>query len=570
MPKSLTRFIQIILLICLSANATLLLAQQDKIVELEKKLEGAGVKEKIFIYNQMALAALKVSADQVYEFADKAEALAIKVGSKGGLAQALNLKAKAMATRDGDERLYLRNRKLKNERRALSLFKESLNYAQQTGNTNLALDNLEHLILVSKAVGNNQQTIKYYQQFISYAKRERKFGSASLQQELNSEFKKRQRAFQVEKAKFEKSKRQLEREIAALRKEKNQLDKDKSQLSKATKQLATEKKATEAELNEKEEALTELSEEKDKIEGTLKTVKDKNENLKSEVAEVTTQLSKTELELQNAELRAVQNRIVLFSLIGLSILILMLAYLFYSRYKTKQRANDKLEEKNKIIEEEKGNSERLLLNILPANIAEELKKNGKAKARRHENVTVLFTDFKNFTKVSERLSPEKLVEELDYCFKEFDAIISKFHIEKIKTIGDSYMCANGFDNSRVNPALDMVKAATEMQVFLENYQAERKAKSLPFFEARIGIHTGAVVSGVVGTKKFAYDIWGDTVNIASRMESSGAPNRINISNDTFYHIQSYFYCTYRGQIAAKNKGAIDMYFVDKEIAAVSA
>lgn len=569
MPKTFTQFFKFLVLFFLLGTSSALLGQQSKIVELEQKLEGAGVKEKMYIYNQMSLAALKVSADQVYEYADKALDLAIRANSKGAMAQALNLKAKAMSTRDGDNRLSLRNRKLKNERRAIQLFKESLGYAKQTGNTNLALDNLEHLILVSKATGNSRQTISYYQQFIDFAKRERKFGSASLQQELNSEFKKRERAFRTEKSKFEKSKKQLTREISALRKEKNQLDKDKSSLSKATKRLTTEKKATERELDQTEEALTELSEEKTKIEGTLKTVKSKNKNLKSEVEEVTNQLSQTELELQNAELRAVQNKIVLFSLIGLSALILMLAYLFYSRYRTKQKANDELEEKNKIIEEEKGRSDDLLLNILPASIAEELKQNGHAKARQHENVTVLFTDFKNFTKVSERLSPENLVKELDHCFKAFDKISSFYHIEKIKTIGDSYMCANGLDNSRINPALDMVKAAMEMQEFLEEYKADRKSKSLPFFEARIGIHTGSVVSGVVGTKKFAYDIWGDTVNIASRMESSGEPNRVNISNDTFFYIQSNFYCTYRGQIAAKNKGDIDMYFVDKEINAVS-
>jgi class 3 adenylate cyclase len=175
----------------------------------------------------------------------------------------------------------------------------------------------------------------------------------------------------------------------------------------------------------------------------------------------------------------------------------------------------------------------------------------------------MFTDFKGFTRISEKLTPAELVTEIDTCFKAFDTIITKYNIEKIKTIGDSYMCVGGLPKANSTHAKDVVQAALEIQAFMNNHLAERLASGKEPFEMRIGIHSGSVVAGIVGLKKFAYDIWGDTVNIASRMESSGIEGKINISGATYEHVKNEFTCVYRGKIDAKNKGEIDMYFVER-------
>jgi adenylate cyclase len=209
-------------------------------------------------------------------------------------------------------------------------------------------------------------------------------------------------------------------------------------------------------------------------------------------------------------------------------------------------------------------SESLLLNILPKEIAEELKAKGSAEAKQFDEVTVMFTDFKNFTRISEKLSPVELVKEIDTCFKAFDNITSNHNIEKIKTIGDSYMCAGGLPVANKTNANDVVSAAMEIQQYVQNYFEERIKNGKEPFEIRIGIHSGPVVAGIVGIKKIAYDIWGDTVNIASRMESSGEAGKVNISGSTYELVKDKFTCTHRGKIQAKNKGEIDMYFVESE------
>jgi|688.fasta_scaffold11559_2 adenylate cyclase len=214
------------------------------------------------------------------------------------------------------------------------------------------------------------------------------------------------------------------------------------------------------------------------------------------------------------------------------------------------------------ISKEKKRSDELLLNILPEETAEELKATGSAKAKSFDLVSVLFTDFKNFTQASEKLTPEELVAEINYCYSEFDRIITKYGIEKIKTIGDSYMCASGLPVTNTTHPEDIVNAGLEMVDFIHRNKIDREAKGQPYFELRLGINSGPVVAGIVGIKKFAYDIWGDTVNTASRMESSGAVGRVNISGATYELVKEKFICSYRGKIEAKNKGTIDMYFVD--------
>lgn len=224
----------------------------------------------------------------------------------------------------------------------------------------------------------------------------------------------------------------------------------------------------------------------------------------------------------------------------------------------------KVKERTLELALEKKKSDELLLNILPEETAEELKKSGVAKAKRYESVTVMFTDFQNFTKTSEQLPPEELVQEINRYYIVFDNIISKYNIEKIKTIGDSYMCVGGLPTPNGSHARDIVLAALEFQKFMLANKIELSALGLRFFELRIGIHTGPVVAGIVGIKKFAYDIWGDTVNIASRMESSGEIGKVNISGATYELVKEQFQCFYRGKIEAKHKGQIDMYFVESK------
>ena len=217
-------------------------------------------------------------------------------------------------------------------------------------------------------------------------------------------------------------------------------------------------------------------------------------------------------------------------------------------------------QKNRISKEKK-RSDELLLNILPEEVAEELKEKGSADAKLFDNVTVIFTDFKGFTTITEKLSAKELVGEINYCFSAFDNIIHKYGIEKIKTIGDSYMAVGGLPIPSKTHAKDVVNAALEINEFMEEHKQQRMKEGKEIFEIRIGIHTGPVVAGIVGIKKFAYDIWGDTVNLASRMESSGEEGKINISGSTYELVKDDFKCTYRGKIEAKNKGEVDMYFV---------
>ncbi|MEO6894260.1 MAG: adenylate/guanylate cyclase domain-containing protein [Ginsengibacter sp.] len=223
---------------------------------------------------------------------------------------------------------------------------------------------------------------------------------------------------------------------------------------------------------------------------------------------------------------------------------------------------NKVEERTNELQIEKKKSDDLLLNILPEDIANELKQTGRTKPRSYEIATVLFTDFKNFTSKSELLTPEELVNLIDKCFTKFDEIVYRYKLEKIKTIGDSYLCVSGVPDHASHNASNAVKAAMEIIDAIKIFRNGPDGDN--YFDIRIGIHTGPLVAGVVGEKKFAFDIWGDTVNTASRMEQNSEANKINISRTTYDLIKEKYQCSYRGKIAAKNKGKIEMYFVDGE------
>jgi class 3 adenylate cyclase len=228
------------------------------------------------------------------------------------------------------------------------------------------------------------------------------------------------------------------------------------------------------------------------------------------------------------------------------------------------RRNKFIEKSRALIEMEKKRSDLLLLNILPEETATELKDRGKVKAKRFESVSVMFTDFKGFTAYSDKLSPEELVDSIDFYYSRFDEIVEKHGLEKIKTVGDAYMCAGGLTDSDQNNAHKMIAAAIEIADFVKESK-KNDPDDMTRFDIRIGINTGPVVAGVVGKKKFAYDIWGDTVNIASRMESNSEPGKINVSEATYILIKDQFICSYRGEIEAKNKGKMKMYFVERAI-----
>lgn len=214
------------------------------------------------------------------------------------------------------------------------------------------------------------------------------------------------------------------------------------------------------------------------------------------------------------------------------------------------------------LNQERRKSDQLLRNVLPESIAFELTQTEHVQPIDYESASVLFTDFVGFTQIAENFTPQQLIAELDGCFSQFDAIARKHNLEKIKTIGDAYMAVGGIPTANKTHAVDCVLAALEIQELIFRLREQEMAENRPYWQIRVGIHSGDLVAGVVGSQKFSYDVWGDTVNTASRLESSGAPGRINISPVTRDLVKDFFDCDYRGKVAAKNKGEIEMYFVN--------
>lgn len=273
-------------------------------------------------------------------------------------------------------------------------------------------------------------------------------------------------------------------------------------------------------------------------------------DLEKKEAEI--ELLKKDNELNEATIESANNlRNFLFAVAAF--LVLMMGGIYY-QFRFAQR-------KNKIISEERNRAENILLNILPADTAEELKMHGSVEAKKYDQTSVLFTDFKEFTRHAEDNPPEAIVKTIDFYFTKFDEIITKHELEKIKTIGDAYMCVGGLPVPNKTNAQNAVRAALEIIEFVQSVK-DNKPKGVIPFDVRIGINTGPVIAGVVGSKKFQYDIWGNTVNIAARMESGSHAGKVNISENTYDLVKGEFECEYRGEIEGKNSEKYRMYFVD--------
>lgn len=523
------------------------LAWGQSVEQLEKQLKEASTgEEKMNILFELAAQSLRSSAEKAEDYGKQAHNLAVSAKDYGMAAQSAWVVAQAFNRQRGKERY---------EETWLST---TYNYAKQAGDSDLIIKSVDKRgRLWTKE--NPRRAVNIYEEAFAY------FSTKGTSiSDLERKYERQRAQLERQKRELEDQKVQLENDIQSLVTERDQLSTDKTVLQERQDVLVQQKAKVEEKISEKEEAIASISEEKAQVEAMAQQNEAKVKQLSRAALEQQAALDAARADVAEANLAAERNRNTLYlAFLGVGF-TLILTLLTYGRYRSSRRAKRTLEEKNKIIEKERENSDNLLLNILPKSIADELKANGKARAQRFEQVTVLLTDFKNFTQISEQLGPEELVSELDKCFKGFDFIIQQYaDIEKIKTIGDAYMCASGLTTGSAFPD-NMVRAALEMQQFLEEQKQENIRMGRPFFEARIGIHTGPVVAGVVGVKKFAYDIWGDTVNIAARMEANCEEGQINISQNTYQWVASRFECQYRGKVEAKNKGAIDMYYVKRE------
>lgn len=252
----------------------------------------------------------------------------------------------------------------------------------------------------------------------------------------------------------------------------------------------------------------------------------------------------------------------LLEAIGITITSFVVSTVIFNAYVRQVYTDKMLEIKTAEIEKEKNRSNTLLNNILPEEIAKELKEKGTVKPRHFSSATIMLIDFKNFSTISKSLTTERLIAVLDFCFKKFDHISSKYNLEKIKTMGDAYLCVGGVPESNATHPFDAIGAAREILTFLEEWKTTQIANNEPYFEGRIGIHTGPVIAGVVGEKKFVFDIWGDAVNITARVETSGESGKINISQTTYNLIKQKYKCIPRGEISTKNQEPLKMYFVE--------
>ena len=514
------------------------LAAQKSTSDLEKALKSeTNAKAKMILEYELATRYVSSNPKRAIELGKNAHGTASRQKNFGIAAQASYTIASAYEN--------------KRDKRNVDIWlKNCLKYAKEANDSDLIIKSVAKRSRLAERQGNTRKAYQITQEVFDYLSKK-----GSSISDLERAYETQRIQLNKEKKALEREKRSLESEITLLSGERDKLSSEKIVLTKKQKKLLEANQKAVEEISTKEEELASVEELKTKAETKAYKSQKKAEELTGENKKINEQLEIEQMQREVAEVKASRSNLLLLFAGASALFFVLLAVSFYARFLTKKKANAALKE-------ERRRSEELLLNILPASIAEELKNTGTASAKKYNNATVLLADFKDFTKISKTLSPEMLVKELDYCFKGFDNIISHYDIEKIKTIGDAYLCASGLTNKRTN-ANEMIKAALEMQQFLEEYKIERRKKGLTSFEARIGIHTGPVVAGVVGTKKFAYDIWGETVNIASRLEHNCAVGKVNISKTTFDEIRYLFDIEPRGKIDTKNLGYIDMYYVNK-------
>ncbi len=538
--------VTLILLLCLSS----FLAGQS-IADLQKQLERSTDNEER-MYLSFEIAKKANSPEDKIRFIRQTNDLAFKIRDYDMQSRASIFLGE----------LLMRKRQEANAQKA---YENALNTAKKAKNIDLFIQAVDRLGNMKVRQGNHRGAYQTYKDNFDFLSK----SGVNLLDAAKEEAKVRSRSkiLTKESDRLERERKKLLDAIIALQTKQKDLEKETGALKTKTKVLEEENKHAQEIIDSTTFALDSVSQEKleteeflekkERMIRALNTEKQKEALVRKQL-EQENQLKELALDKQNLVIE--RNRNFRIFLIALSLLVLGLALSLFLRFKAKQKANKELEGLNREIKREQEKSEELLLNILPEPVAEELKVNNRSEAKHYKEASVLFTDFKNFTRIAEKMKPEELVQELDECFRAFDYIIAEHNIEKIKTIGDSYMCANGISDKPAKPQ-DLVQAAIKFQEFLNKHKKERIRQGKPHFEARIGIHTGPVVAGVVGVKKFAYDIWGDTVNIASRMESASEPGQINISDSTYWKVKYDFDCKYRGELEVKNKGKVKMYYV---------
>jgi adenylate cyclase len=535
-----------LILSLLFVSAALLHAQS--VADMETKLNKPSTpkSERLTLSYQLAEKLMESNATKAADYAHRASLLASELKDNRREVGATFMSAEAT----------LKRRK---SPEAIARFERCYTLAKSYGYNDYAVDALKKLADISFKSGNYREAYRWSQESITYLS-----GGTATTKRATSTSDPYRNKIESQLQLADADNRRLREELSRITGKSQLLESNYKETEDKLKEV---KQETETELDKKDKALDRVSEQKERVDSLYKKRDLDYKSLSRDQVESALTLKTKEKEIAEQKLKVSdaelgkkdsENLRNLFGL--LSIFVLALAVLLYFRYRAKKKTATELAAQNHLLDNERKRSDTLLLNILPPAIANELRNKNKVAPRKHDQATVMFIDFKGFTMASERLSPEMLVEEIDYCFSNFDRIIGQYRIEKIKTIGDAYMCASGLSDMNASPS-DMVKAGLEIQDFLQHLKAERLSRNLPYFEARIGIHTGPVVAGVVGTKKFAYDIWGDTVNIASRLEATCEPGKVNVSETSYLLAQYEFDWEHRGKIAAKNKGMIDMYFV---------